>query len=471
MSRSLAALIALLVAGCAIGPDYRRPDVVEPPTYRDQATPAESASLADMPWFDVFQDETLRALIGEALASNYDLRIAASRVEQAQAQAGIARSEFFPQINGEFDATRGTNASLGLPAPGAPRQNSFLLAAGMAWEIDIWGRIRRTNEAARAELFATEAFRRGVVLTLTSDVAATYFELREIDLELEISKRTVEAYTKMRDLFERKFTGGVSSKLGMLRAEAALANAAAVVPDLERRRAEVENRLSVLLGRVPGPIARGESLTDQKTPPQVPVGVPAQLLERRPDILEAEQRLIAANALVGVSISNFLPRIGLTGLVGGVSTELSDILQKRSAMWSIAGVATTPIFQGGAIYYDWQRAKAQWEEASLVYELTTLTALQDVADSLVSREKYAEQQAQLAKSVVALQESVRISTVRYVDGRADYFEVLNAQQDLFPAELSLARTEASQLVSLVRLYRALGGGWSQYNAPQPAPTP
>lgn len=471
MRRWLSAILAISIAGCAIGPDYRRPDVVEPPSYRDQTTPSESASLADLPWWEVFQDEALRALIGEALANNYDLRIAASRVEQARARAGIARSEFFPQIDGEFDATRGKNAVLGAPAPGAPRDNAFLLAAGLAWEIDLWGRIRRTNEAARADLFASEAFRRGIVLTLTSDVAASYFELRELDLELEISRRTVEAYTKMYDLFERKFTGGVSSKLGMLRAEAALASAAAVVPDLERRTAEVENRLSVLLGRVPGPIPRGKTLVEQPTPPQVPVGVPAQLLERRPDILEAEQRLIAANALVGVSISNFLPRIGLTALAGGVSTELSDILEKRNAVWSIAGVATTPIFQGGAIYYDWQRAKAEWEEASLFYELTTLAALRDVSDSLVAREKYAAEREARAKAVVALQESVRISTVRYVDGRADYFEVLNAQQDLFPAELTLARVEANQLVSLVRLYRALGGGWSQYAAPQPAPTP
>ena len=471
MRRSLAAFLAIWLVGCAIGPDYQRPETVEPPTFREQTTPAESASLADLPWWEVFQDEALRALIGEALANNYNLRIAASRVEQARARAGIARSEFFPQINGEFDATRGNNAVLGVPSPGAPRDNAFLLAAGLAWEIDIWGRIRRTNEAARAELFATEAFRRGIVLTLTSDVAASYFELRELDLELEISRRTVDAYTKMYELFERKFTGGASSKLGMLRAEAALASAAAVIPDLERRTVEVENRLSVLLGRIPGPIPRGETLLEQKTPPQVPLGVPAQLLERRPDVLEAEQRLVAANALVGVSISNFLPRIGLTALAGGVSTELSDILQQRNSLWSIAGIATTPIFQGGAIYYDWQRAKAEWEDARLFYELTALAALRDVSDSLVAREKYAEEQQQRARAVVALQESVRISTVRYVDGRADYFEVINAQQDLFPAELSLARTEASQLVSIVRLYRALGGGWSQYAAPAPAPAP
>ncbi|MEX2208811.1 MAG: efflux transporter outer membrane subunit [Myxococcota bacterium] len=469
MKRILTALVALALAGCAIGPDYERPAVVEPPLYREQTTPAESASFADLPWWEVFQDEALRALIGEALANNYDLRIAAARVEEARAFAGIARSEFFPQIGGEFDAARGVNSVLGTPAPGAPRDNSFLLAAGMAWEIDIWGRIRRTNEAARAELFATEAFRRGVVLSLTSDVAISYFELLGLDLELGIARENVAAFTKMRDLFERKFTGGVDSKLGMLRAEASLASSASTIPELERRIVLVENRLSALLGREPGPIARGQPLLEQGNPPQVPMGVPAQLLERRPDILVAEQNVVAANALVGVSISEFLPRIGLTGLAGGVSTQLSDVLQKRSAMWSIAGVATTPIFQGGAIYYGWEQAKAQWELAALDYEATALYALREVSDALVAREKLAQVREQQALAVDALNESVRISTIRYTDGKANYFEVLNAQQDLFPAETELARTERDQRVALVQLYRALGGGWSQYTRPQAPP--
>ncbi len=471
MMRRLSAFLALLLAGCAIGPDYQRPAIVEPPTYREQTTPAEAASFADLPWWDVFQDEALRSLIGEALANNYDLRRAAERVEEARAFAGIARSEFFPQIGGEFDATRGTNAVLGAPSPGAPRDNSFLLAAGMAWEIDVWGRIRRTNEAARAQLFAAEAFRRGVVLSLTSDVAATYFELLGLDLELEVARQNVDAFTKMRDLFERKFTGGVDSKLGMLRAEASLASTAATIPQLERRIIEAENRLSVLLGRPPGPIARGKSLLEQYSPPQIPVGVPAQLLERRPDVLEAEQQVISANALVGVSLSNFLPRIGLTGLVGGVSTELSDVLQKRNAMWSIAGVATTPIFQGGAIYYGWEEAKAQWGQTALAYESTVLAALRDVSDSLTAREKLAAVRDQQARAVEALNESVRISTIRYTDGKANYFEVLNAQQDLFPAEAELVRTERDQLIAIVQIYRALGGGWSQYTAQQPPVTP
>ena len=281
----------------------------------------------------------------------------------------------------------------------------------------------------------------------------------------------VLAFTKMRDLFQRKFTGGVDSKLGMLRAEASLATSAATIPELERRIVEVENQLSVLLGRAPGPIARGRTLLEQSTPPQIPAGVPAQLLERRPDILEAEQTVVAANALVGVSISEFLPRIGLTGLVGGVSTDLQDVLQKRNALWSIAGVATTPIFQGGAIYYGWEEAKARWEEASLRYESTVLGALREVSDALTAREKLALVREQQALAVESLQESVRISMLRYTDGKASYFEVLNAQQDLFPAQTVLAQTERDQLVAIVQIYRALGGGWSQYAAPQPAPTP
>ncbi len=470
MMRAIVALIAVaLVAGCAIGPDYERPEVVEPPIFREQTTPAESQSFADLPWWEVFQDEALRALIGEALDNNYDLRIAAARVEEARALAGIARSEFFPQINGDFNASRGVNSVFGSPAPGAPRDNAFLLAAGMAWEIDLWGRIRRTNEAARANLFATEAFRRGVVLSLVSDVAASYFELLGLDLELSIARENVEAFTVMRDLFERKFVGGVDSKLGMLRAEASLASSAASIPELERRIIAVENRLSVLLGRDPGAIPRGQTLLEQSEPPQIPMGVPAQLLERRPDLLEAEQNVVRANALVGVSISEFLPRIGLTGLAGGVSTQLSDVLQKDSAMWSIAGVATTPIFQGGAIYYGWERAKAEWEQSVLAYDAVALDALRDVSDALVAREKLAEVRAEQAKAVDALNESVRISTIRYTDGRANYFEVLNAQQDLFPAETLLAQTERDQLIAIVQIYRALGGGWSQYAVPQPPP--
>jgi multidrug efflux system outer membrane protein len=465
MKKLVAALAALTIAGCAIGPDYQRPEVAEPPVYRDQTTPAEAASFADLPWWEVFQDEALRALVGEALDNNYDLRVATMRVEEARARAGIARSEFFPQIGGEFDAARGNNAVLGAPAPGAPRDDSFLLAAGMAWEIDIWGRIRRTNEAARAALYASEAFRRGVVLSLTSDVAISYFELLGLDLELAIARSNVDAFTKMRDLFERKYTGGVDSKLGMLRAEASLGTSAATIPDLERRIVEVENRLSVLLGREPGPIPRGRTLLEQSTPPQVPAGIPAQLLARRPDVLEAEQVVVGANALVGVSISEFLPRIGLTGLVGGVSTDLDDVLQKRNSLWSIAGIATTPIFQGGAIYYGWEEAKARWEQAALAYDATVLEALRDVSDALTAREKLAAVREQQELAVDSLNEAVRISTIRYTDGKASYFEVLNAQQDLFPAESELARTERDQLVAIVRIYRALGGGWSQYTAP------
>jgi multidrug efflux system outer membrane protein len=483
MRRALAFFPVVALAGCAIGPDYQRPELVSPPEYRGVTTPAEAASFADLPWWEVFQDEALRGLIAEALANNYDLQFATARVELARAQAGVARSEFFPQINGEFDATRGVNSTLGAPAPGAPRDNAFLLAASMAWEADVWGRIRRTNEAARAQLYAAEAFRRGVVLTLTSDVAVTYFELIGLDRELEIARENVDAFTKMRDLFERKYTGGVDSKLGMLRAEASLATSASTIPVLEQNIIAAENRLSVLTGRAAGPIARGQALTAQHLPPQVPFGVPAQLLERRPDLIEAEQNLVSANALVGARLANFLPRIGLTGLIGGVSTELSDITQQRSAMWSIAGVATTPIFQGGAIYYQYQGSKADRDAAIANYERVALEALADVSNALTAREKTAAERFEEAKAVDALRESVRISTIRYTDGRASYFEVLNAQQDLFPAETELARTERDQLVAIVQIYRALGGGWSLPTAavpgmaappattPAPAPAP
>jgi multidrug efflux system outer membrane protein len=401
--------------------------------------------------------------VREALESNLDLLVAATRVEQARYLAAVTRSELFPQLGYEADAGRGKQAFLGsvAPAEDADPESSFLAVLSLAWEIDVWGRIRRSTEAARADLLATEAFRRGVVLSLISAVAQSYLSLRELDLELEIARRTEVSFRETRDLFERRFQGGVASKLDALRGEAALAQVASSIPDLERRIVAQENLLSVLLGRPPGEIPRGQALTEQWRPPEVPAGVPSLLLARRPDLVEAEQRLVAANARVGAAFAEFFPRIGLTAFAGGVSIELSDLLSSGSGTWSAAGAVAGPLLSFGRTYYGFEASKASAEEETLAYEAALLTALQEVSDALTGREKLALVRAEQERAVEALREALAIARVRYEGGLATYLEVLDAQQQLFPAENDLARTQRDEILTLVELYRVLGGGWSQ----------
>ncbi len=453
--------LTLLLAGCAIGPNYKRPVIDTPPAYRGETTPEaapiDAASLADLPWWQVFQDPVLTGLIEESLANSYDMRIVAARVEQARYAVGVTRADLLPQASYEGAAQRGRFAN---PLGGDNvTTNQFLGAFQMAWEIDIWGRIRRATEASLADLFATEDVQRGVILSLVTVVAQAYFELRELDLELEIAKRTRDSFQQTLDLFTRRLLGGVGNKLATSRAEAALASTAATIPDLERQIVAKENQISILLGRNPGPIARGAVLTEQAYPPDVPAGLPAALLEQRPDILQAEQNIVASNALVGVAITNFLPRIGLTTLYGGQSTEIENIVKGPGNVWSVGGSLLGPIFQGGHLYYSYMGSVASWEEAKLAYEQTVLNALGEVSNTLVARQRFAESRVELERQVTALQESVRLSTLRYTGGLATYYEVLEAQQQLFPAENTLARTQLNQLVAVVQLYRALGGGW------------
>jgi len=464
-ARRAAALgLALILSGCAIGPNYRQPELPAPATFRDR--PEEQASIADLPWFEVFQDAVLQDLVREALANNRDLRVAVARVEQAQGLAAVQRGEIFPQIGYEGDFSRGKDTSFGAPAEGRGTQNDYLAVLDMAWEVDVWGRIRRASEAARAEMLATEAFRRGVVLSLVSGVAQAYFELRELDLELEIAKRTVENFGETLRIFDRQFQGGVASRLDPLRAEAALAQAAAAIPDIERRIVAKENELSVLVGRTPGPVPRGAALTEQVPPPAIPAGVPSQLLTRRPDLLEAEQNLVAANARIGEAMANFFPRIGLTALYGSASGELSALLSSGTGIWSLVATAAGPIFTFGRTWHFWRASQANTEAARHSYEQAVLVSLQEVSDSLVAREKLALVRQEQERAVYALSESLKVARTRYVGGLSTYLEVLDAQQQLFPAENDLARTRRDELLSLVEIYRALGGGWSE--AP-PAP--
>ncbi len=471
--RGPAALVSLAVAlaGCAVGPNYRRPETAAPESFRGQAGPTEPASLADLPWWEVFQDPVLQSLVQEALTNDYDLQTAAQRVEVARNLVGVERSPLFPQVGYEAAAARGKNTLFNAIQPGSNQGNVFLAALNASWELDIWGRIRRSTEAARAELFASEAFRRGVWLSLVSNVAQASFELRELDLELEIAQRTVASFEETQRLFERQYRGGVASRLAALRAEAAAAQAAASVPALEAEIVAKENQLSVLLGRPPGPIPRGAALVEQSVPPEVPAGLPASLLERRPDLVESEQTLAAANARVGVAVADFLPRIGLTTFYGSVSPELHNLLEKGTTAWSIAAQAAGPIFQGGRLLYSYRAAKAQWEQARLQYEQGVLIALGEVSNALVAREKLVAVRDEDARAVAALQESVRLSTVRYLGGLANYIEVLDAQLQLFPAENALARAERDLLLTTVQIYKALGGGWWIDPATPPGPVP
>jgi multidrug efflux system outer membrane protein len=461
---ALATALSISLSACAVGPNYTRPAVQTPPSYRDAAAPLDAKSVADLPWWEVFRDPTLKALVEEALAANYDARLAAARVEQARYAVGVTRADLMPQVDYTGQAERGKFFAQSLPNQ---TSNVFLGAFQMAWEIDVWGRIRRATEASLADLFASEDVRRGVVLTVITDVAQAYFELRELDLELEITKYTTDSFQQTLDLFTRQLVGGVGNKLATSRAEASLADAAASIPDIERQIVQKENQLSILLGRHPGEIARGAALTDQPIAPDVPPGLPSELLERRPDVLAAEQNVVATNALVGVAVADFFPRFGLTSIYGGQSSDIDKIVKSAGNVWAISASITGPLFQGGRLYYGYKGSVVQWQAATISYEQTVLNALGDVSNALIARQKFIAAEVERKRQVEALKEAVRLAIVRFTGGFANYFEVLEAQQQLFPAELALARNQLSQLVSIVQLYRALGGGWRQEEAAHP----
>lgn len=443
--------------GCALGPDYVRPEVDTPADYRAVVAPDEATSIANLPWWEVFGDPVLQQLIDQALTANYDLRIAVKRIEQARAGAGIAKAPFYPQIS--YRANGGVRQ---LPPLVGNQQNTTDYAQGaaqLAWEIDVWGRIRRSSEAARETLLASEQMRRGVLLSLVTLVAQSYFTLLEFDRELVIARQTTESFQKTLDLFTRRFDGGVGNRLQVARAKAALAETQAQIPEIERAIVVQENLISVLLGRNPGPIPRGRPFEVHSVPPATPAGLPSQLLERRPDILEAEHEIASANANVGVAITNFFPRVGLTTMYGGQSTDLADIVQGSFSFWNVAGNAAGPLFQGFALLQQYRGQKAVWAETGARYEQTVISAFAEVSDTLTAEQKLAEARTALELAVEAYEESVRISLIRYESGLASYYEVLDAQQLLFPAQISLAQVQLQQLITVVTLYRALGGGW------------
>ncbi|MGO9018519.1 MAG: efflux transporter outer membrane subunit [Syntrophobacteraceae bacterium] len=454
--------IAVLLSGCVLGPNYLRPKINAPENFRSATSPAELTSLGDLPWWNIFNDETLQKLIHEALTNNYDLLIAISRVEQARQIAAQARAQFFPQIGYEGSVATGKNTFLTTPSPnGGTTTGSALLDLNVFWEIDFWGRIRRMNEAACAQYLATEEGRRGVIISLVSSVAQAYFELLELDLQLEIAKRYTETFENTYKLFSQRYEGGTASRLDTTSAEGLLRSVAANVPEFERQIALKENQINVLLGRNPGPVERNAFLLQQNIPPEIPAGLPSALLERRPDIRQAEQNLRAANAQVGVSVTDFFPRIGLTALFGKASPALSAFTAGSSNMWAAAADVAGPIFRGGALVAQYRQSKAAREEAKLRYEQTALNAFQEVSNSLVSREKYELARIQQSRSVAAYSEAVEVSIKRYTQGKASYYEVLQNQQQVYPAENSLAQIELNRLLVIVQLYKALGGGWQE----------
>ena len=463
----LPACCGFVLAGCAVGPIYQRPAINGPENFRSAPGPAAQASLAELPWWQVFQDENLQGLIGEALENNYDLRIAASRMEQARQVAAQARSQFYPSINYDGAVSDGKNNVLGQPSPNGITMDSGLLDLSVFWEMDLWGRIRHLNEAARAQYLASEEARRGLTISLVSSVAQSYLELLQLDLSLEIARRNTASFQETLKLFTTLLEGGAASKLETATAEAYLGTVAANVPELERQIVLKENQINLLLGRNPGPITRTAARLDQTTLPEIPAGLPSALLERRPDIRQAELNLQAANAQVGVAEANFFPRIGLTTLFGLVSPELSDFTDGDSTLRSVGAELTGPIFQGGRLDAELLQAKAIRDEARLAYERTALNAFQEVSNALISRQKFAEVREQQARTVKAYEEAVQIALKRYIAGKASYYEVLQNQQQLFPAENALAQTQLNQLTVVVQLYKALGGGWQL--APTEAP--
>jgi len=468
------AVTTMFVGACAPkGPNYQRPDLAPPTTYRGASAASPPESMADMPWWQVFEDPQLQALLRDAVANNLDLRLAVARVEEARAIAGVARSFLYPDISLSAGYT-GNQASrnsqpMGALPNGDRTFNNTSVTANLSWEADLFGRIRRNTEAAVARYLATEEGRRAVLVTLVSDVASAYFLLQELDLQLEIARRTLGLNEQTVTYYTDRLNGGVSNRLEVDQARANRAITAASIPEIERQIAVLEHAVSVLAGRPPGAIVRGPTLGDRPLPPVPPIGVPASLLERRPDVIQAERLLVAANADVGAAKALFYPRISLTGALGTVSGDLGDFLKGDSLIWSVGAGLFQPLFNAGRIKRNFEAAQARFDQAVIGYQQSALNAYREVADALVTAQKLAEVRAQQEGGVLALRDAGELSRLRYEQGLSSYLEVLYADQELFRQELSLARTRGAQLRVIAQLYRALGGGWQPEQVAPTAP--
>ena len=462
MTRKLTALLLSgMTAACTVGPDYMKPVVVTPTVFRGQTSEPGPVSFADLPWWGVFNDKALQGVITKALQNNYDIKIAIARIEQARAAVGIVQSQGKLQLNyrGFLGAQQGF-----VPAPSSVDTANFSslgAAVDAAWEADVWGRIRRSTEAAQAELLAQEDIRRGVMLTLVTDLATNYFRLAELDRELAIAQESSSVFKQTLDLFTMRFNAGRDSKLPVERAQAQYDSSTAKIADLKRAIAQAENAISILAGSYPGVIERGLPLV-QQTLPETLLGSTTELLQRRPDILAAEQNMISANAEIGAAVADYFPKIGISALLGGLGAGIEGVWTGFS-VWNLALGAAGPIYSGGRLRETYLQRQAYWDETVANYKKTVLTAFQETSDALVAQQNLVDQRAALQRQVEALRRSNDLALDRYNGGRASYFEVLEAEQLLFPAEDALAQAQRDQLLAIVKLYKALGGGWKYTN--------
>ena len=452
---ALSALLMLLTS-CAVGPDYVRPDISAPDSFRTAEAEKEAKSVANLAWWELLKDEELQNLVRIALKENKDLHQAVASVEEFQARLGVTRTDFIPQVSATANAPFGRLNPIDIT--GQSTSSNYYVQGNLSWELDIWGRVRRANEAARADLLAREENRRAVVLELVSSTAQAYFNLRQLDMQLDIARRTLESWEESVGIAQARLRQGVISKLDADQFEAERAGAAARAAELDRQVVQKENELSVLLGRNPGVISRGRLLTEQVMPPEVPAGLPSELLQRRPDILQSEQELAAATARIGVAKAERFPKITLTGLLGVASPQLSNLGEGDfgSAGFGLA----TPLLNAQTLGFQQRVAEAQARQALARYEKTIIVAFREVEDALVAVRTAREQSEAQEAQVGALQSALRLADLRYRGGISNYLEVLTAKRNLFDAELSLTATRRFTLVSVVQLYKALGGGWS-----------
>jgi multidrug efflux system outer membrane protein len=465
-----AALAATLLAGCVTGPEYVRPAVEVPARWR--IDPVQAAEVANTAWWEQFGDPALNRLIELALQRNPDLLVAAARVEQFIGQLATTRAQFYPQVGYGLNASRNRTSEVGVPplAPGAdPYYALYQGSLSAQWQVDLFGRVRRQSEAAQARLYASEQGRRGVVLSLTTAVAASYVALRGLDRQLEIARATADNYAGSKRIFELRFEGGVASQVEVEQVQSQYQQALAAIPQLEQQVAAQENLISVLLGQNPGPVARGKTV-DQLAAPAIPGDLPSTLLERRPDILQAEQNLIAANAEIGVARSLYYPTLSLTGVLGSVSGSLGDFLAASSATGSLAAGLVGPIFTFGAIEGQVRSAEAAQREALASYRKVVLNAFREANDALTGAQKKGSAALAQKRRADALREYSRLSRLKYDNGYADYLEVLYAQNELFAAELSAVAALVENTTQIVSVYGAVGGGWVD-DAARRAPAP
>jgi outer membrane protein, multidrug efflux system len=460
---ALLLLLALLLAGCTMGPNYKRPAVPVPGQYARAETPPTEASIADTKWFDLFQDDTLKQLVSTALAHNFDLGIASEHVLEARAQLGITRSNEFPQVNLQAQFAGLQQSSVGtFPLPTGETINAVTYTQagfGLSWEIDLWGRLRRLTEAARAQYLGTEEARRGVIVSLVGDVMTDYFTLRERDLELDIATQTRGVAEDNLRLVQLRHNRGAATGLDVSQAQQFLYTATAQIASAHRDIEQEENALRLLLGETPGDVARGRRLDQFVTPAAVPAGLPSSLLERRPDVRQAEDTLIAANAQIGAARALYFPQISLTAFAGGQSRALTALLTGPAHFWNFGPSAVLPIFEAGQIRNTVRLTEAQKREMVITYQKTIYTALGEVSNALAGYQRTREQLGQEERLVGALNESTRLSTLRYKGGLDSYLQVLDAERNLFEGQLTESQLRLNELLSYVNLYRALGGGW------------